>query len=246
MSDTSTQRLDQALVALGLAKSRERAKALIEVGAVEVDGEVVHRASAKVGPSNQIRLLQEDFSYVSRGALKLAGAVADFSLTVADKWILDVGASTGGFTDFVLQHGAKGVFAVDVGSGQLDPRLQNDPRVTSFEKQDIRQLSRAQISQKIDMILVDVAFISLAKVLPALQPFMESPSELVALVKPQFEVGPSGIEKGGIVRDGGLRDKVCADMAKYAEDQGWRVQALSPSKIVGADGNQEYFLYAKI
>jgi len=180
------ERLDKLLVERGLVKSRERAKALIMAGKVTVNGQVVDKAGASVPADSVIEVKGEDIPYVSRGGLKLETAINEFGLDVKDFTCLDVGASTGGFTDCLLQHGAKKVYAVDVGKGQLDWKLRNDPRVISIEQFNARYLTDKEIPEKVDLIVIDVSFISLTKILPVVKQFLKPEGKIVALIKPQF------------------------------------------------------------
>lgn len=240
------QRLDQRLVMLGFAQSRERAKELIESGHVLVDDVIEKKPSRKVHEKQSVRLLQSDHPYVSRGGLKLRCALDDFGVGVNGMTILDVGASTGGFSDCLLQAGAKKIYAVDVGTAQLAERLRADTRVKNLWGLDIRDANSDQIPEKVAMIVMDVAFISLKKVLPSATAFAASNAQLLALVKPQFEVGPANVGKGGIVRNEQARRAACDEIQAFAASLGWTVVGVKPCKVLGTDGNQEFFLYAYI
>ena len=218
--------------------SRARARELIDAGKVRVAGATSRKPAALVAASDEIVLEEPDHPYVSRGALKLAGAVADFQLTLKGKTALDVGASTGGFTDFLLSAGAARVYCVDVGKGQLHEKLRTDPRVEYWESADIRGFSPGILAANIDIMTVDVSFISLTKVVPALAKFPRAEAELIALVKPQFEVGKAKLGKGGLVKDEAAVQRCC-------EENGFAVEGIVPSRLKGGDGNQEYFIYAK-
>src|SRR5438067_2237051 len=194
-------RLDVALVERGLAASRERAQALVMAGQVRVDGQVVSKSSTSVTAESQIALEVPDHPYVGRGGVKLAHALDNFHIDPAGRQALDVGASTGGFTDVLLQRGAAGVIALDVGHGQLDWKLRNDPRVDVHEGVNARTLTSADVPHSVDLVVIDVSFISLGHILPSLPPFMNDHADLVALVKPQFEAGREDVGKHGLVTD---------------------------------------------
>lgn len=238
-------RLDVALVERGLAASRERARAIIMAGQVRVDGQVVSKASASVGADSQIALEVPDHPYVSRGGVKLAHALDDFKVDPAGKRALDVGASTGGFTDVLLQRGAASVIALDVGHGQLDWKLRNDPRVDVHEGVNARALTRADVPHPVDLVVIDVSFISLGHILPALPPFMNDGAEVVALVKPQFEAGRDEVGKHGLVTDPAVHEAVIARVTTQAEAAGFARLGMVASAITGATGNQEFFLHLR-
>lgn len=235
-------RLDKALLERGLAPTRSRARDLIVRGAVTVDGTISRKAGTVVGDEAEI-VLQETADYVSRGALKLIAGLDAFGFEAEGRLALDVGASTGGFTEVLLARGARHVFAVDVGHGQLHPRVAGDTRVTSLEGLDARLLSDREIPEPVSAIVADVSFISLEKALPAALAFAAPGAWLVALVKPQFEAGREAIGKGGIVRDAAVRDAQAAKLADWlAARPGWRVVGVVPSPIEGGSGNQEFLL----
>jgi len=238
-------RLDVALVERGLAASRERARALIMAGQVRVAGQVVSKASTNVTADSQIELEVPDHPYVSRGGVKLAHALDDFKLDAAGKRALDVGASTGGFTDVLLQRGASSVIALDVGHGQLDWKLRNDPRVDVHEGVNARALTPADVPHAVDLVVIDVSFISLGHILPALPPFIAPGGDVVALVKPQFEAGRDEVGKHGLVTDPAVHDAVIARVTTQAEAAGFARAGMAPSAITGATGNQEFFLHLK-
>jgi 23S rRNA (cytidine1920-2'-O)/16S rRNA (cytidine1409-2'-O)-methyltransferase len=238
-------RLDVALVDRGLAASRERARALIMAGQVRVDGQVVSKASANVGPEAQIALEVADHPYVSRGGVKLAGALDVFTIDPFGKRALDVGASTGGFTDVLLQRGAASVIALDVGHGQLDWKLRTDPRVDVHEGVNARTLTTADVPHPVDVVVIDVSFISLGHILPSLPPFMAPGADVVALVKPQFEAGREEVGKRGLVTDPAVHDAVIERVTAQAEAAGFARHGMAPSAITGATGNQEFFLHLK-
>ncbi|RMF47404.1 MAG: TlyA family RNA methyltransferase [Deltaproteobacteria bacterium] len=239
-------RLDKLLVDRGLAGSRERARALILAGRVLVDDRPVDKAGFPVFPDAPVRVRGEDIPYVSRGGLKLVAALDFFPIHVEGRIAIDVGASTGGFTDCLLQHGAKLVYAVDVGYGQLAWSLRNDPRVVSMERTNIRHLEPERLEHRPDLAVIDASFISLAKVLPATLRLLCRPADIVALVKPQFEVGKGQVGKGGVVRDDRLRQKALEDISACARDLGLEVAGAIESPVPGPKGNREFLLYLKL
>ncbi len=237
-------RLDKALLERGLVPTRSRARDLIVRGAVSVAGAVELKPSALVTDDVSIDLA-ESSDYVSRGSLKLEAALDAFGFDPEGRVALDVGASTGGFTEVLLRRDAAHVFAVDVGHGQLHPRLAEDARVTSLEGQDARTLTAKEITQPVTAIVADVSFISLEKALPAALGLAQSGSWLVALVKPQFEAGREAVGKGGIVRDAAVRDAQADKIAAWVAGlPGWRVAGVIPSPIEGGSGNLEFLLGA--
>jgi 23S rRNA (cytidine1920-2'-O)/16S rRNA (cytidine1409-2'-O)-methyltransferase len=233
-------RLDQLLVGKGLFTSREQARRAI------MGGQVIVGTRIAVKPSE---LLEEEAAitvkparkYVGRGALKLEAALDDFNVDVADETALDLGASTGGFTDCMLQRGAKKVYAVDVGHGQLDWKLRNDPRVIVLEKVNARSLSREHIPELVDVCVIDVSFISLTLILPSAFDLLTSAGVILALIKPQFELQRSEVGKGGIVRDPDLHRKAQDKIVAFVRRLGHAVTGIVPAAITGADGNQEFF-----
>ena len=239
------QRLDIRLVERGLAATRERARALIIAGQVSVDGRVESKAGTPVAADAAIALAEPDHPYVSRGGIKLAHALDVFGVDPAGRRALDVGASTGGFTDVLLQRGAADVIALDVGHGQLDWRLRNDPRVIVKEGVNARALTPADVPHAVTLAVIDVAFISLTYVLPALPPFLERSADVVALVKPQFEAGRDEIGKGGIVTDPAVHEATIERVAQAAVHLGYRRLGMTPSPITGATGNKEFFLHLR-
>src|SRR5258707_11634922 len=238
-------RLDVVLVDRGLAPSRERARALILAGQDTLDGQVVSKAGAPVKPAAPVELATPDHPYVGRGGLKLAGALDAFAVDPRGRRALDVGASTGGFTDVLLQRGAASVIAIDVGRGQLDWRLRSDPRVLVHEGVNARALTAVDVPHRVSLVVVDVAFISLRHILPALPPFLDRGADIVALVKPQFEAGREEVGKHGIVSDPAVHDAVIARVTEAAEACGLTPVAMAPSPITGATGNQEFFLHLR-
>ena len=239
-------RLDVALVVRGLAASRERARALIMAGQVRVDGQVTSKAGATVKPGASIELDVPDHPYVSRGGVKLAHALDDFGVDPAGRKALDVGASTGGFTDVLLQRGAARVIALDVGHGQLDWRLRTDARVDVHERVNARALTAADVPHAVDLVTIDVSFISLGLILPALPPFLTPGADVIALVKPQFEAGRKDVGKHGIVTDPAVHESVLARVTAEAQATGFSRVAMAPSAITGATGNQEFFLHLRL
>lgn len=235
-------RLDQVLVAQGLVPSRQRAQAMVRAGLVRVAGAVAERPDQMVDPSVSIGL-DHARVYVSRGGDKLAAALDAFGIDPAGRVCLDVGASTGGFTDILLQRGAARVMAVDVGYGQLAWSLRQDPRVTVLERVNIRHLERLPIPA--DLAVIDVSFISLRLVLPRVRDLLSPPAEVVALVKPQFEVGKGALGKGGIVRDPEQHRRVLSELRQFAEESGYEVAGEIPSPILGAKGNREFLLHLR-
>lgn len=241
MSKPAKRRIDQLLVERSLAETRERAQALIIAGYVRVAGQKAVKPGQQVPEDSAIEIV-ERLRYVSRGGLKLEGAIRHFGIEVAGLTCLDVGASTGGFTDCLLQHGAARVFAFDVGTGQLDWKLRNDPRVTVREGVNARYLKPEDIGEPVDLIVCDVSFISVTLIVPALPPLLRRPGALVILIKPQFEVGRDQVGKGGIVRDPALHEQVCHRIEAVVRESGFRT-GLMDSPILGAEGNREFLLY---
>lgn len=237
------QRLDAELVRRGLAPSRAQARAAIEAGKVTVGGQVEAKPGRLV-ESDSVIEAELAHPWVSRGGVKLAYALDAFGVDPAGRVCLDVGASTGGFTDVLLARGAKTVAAVDVGRGQLHPKLRADPRVRSLEETDARSLTLAMIGERPQLIVCDASFIGLAKVLATALDFVRSGSRLVALVKPQFEAERGEVGKGGVVRDPAVHQRVCAAARAWVEGRGWRVEEIVPSPITGPEGNVEFLLGA--
>src|SRR5205809_5106779 len=247
---TEKIRLDKLLVERGLVSSRERAQALILAGKVLVNGQKLEKSGNAIDSASEIRLLGEDLKYVSRGGLKLEKALDHWKINVIGKICLDVGASTGGFTDCLLQYGAARVIAVDTGHGQIDFRLRQDPRVRLLEKTNARYLTREQLGEYVDFIAMDVSFISATLVLPAVisAAFPQSPSErsgrkMVVLVKPQFEAGREQVGKGGIVRDEAAQMAAVEKVRQEIVGLGCRQTDVVDSPILGAEGNREFLLY---
>ncbi len=239
------KRLDVVLVERGLAPTRSRARHLIKYGKVLVDSQVCTKAGAEVGTQQVLTLEPGSADGVSRGGAKLAAALAAFGFGPRGRVALDVGASTGGFTEVLLEGGAMKVYAVDVGHDQLHPRLKADANVISMEGCDARTLSRAEIPEPVTAVVADVSFISLTKALPAALALAAPGAWLVALIKPQFEVGRALIGKGGIVRDARARDTAVEEVTDWlAAQKSWRVVGVIPSPIRGGSGNQEYLIGA--
>jgi len=239
------ERLDILLVEKGMASSRERAKALIMEGNVLVNGSPITKAGTPVDSKARIELRGEEIPYVSRGGLKLEAALNHFGLSLAGFTAMDVGSSTGGFTDCMLKRGAAKIYCVDVGYGQLSWSLRNDPRVTLLERTNIRHLEREKVPDRIDFVTIDVSFISLRMVIPKVLEFMREKGEILALVKPQFEVGRAEVGKGGIVRDEAKRIGAVDAVKQFAEDEGLKTVGVFQSPLQGQKGNIEYFLFLR-
>ena len=237
------KRLDKLLVEKGLVKSRERAKALIMAGKVLVNGRVVDKAGAPVSPDARIEIKGEDIPYVSRGGLKLETAIRAFDLDVKGFTCLDVGASTGGFTDCLLKHGAKKVYAVDVGRGQLDWKLRNDPRVISVEGFNARYLTEKEVPEKVDLVVIDVSFISLTKILPVVKQFLKPGGKIVALIKPQFELTKREVDRGkGVIKDPSLHKKAIEKILNFSKEMDLYPENLTLSRPRGPKGNKEFLV----
>jgi 23S rRNA (cytidine1920-2'-O)/16S rRNA (cytidine1409-2'-O)-methyltransferase len=240
---SAKKRADQALVDAGLVESRARAQALIIAGLVYDGTKRIDKASDMVTENHALALKGQDHPYVSRGGLKLAHGLDAFAIDPAGKIAIDVGASTGGFTDVLLQRGAAKVFAVDVGHGQLAWKLRQDPRVVTLERTNARMLTREQIPDPIDLVVCDASFIALSTVLPAALSLTREHAHLVTLIKPQFEVGKGQVGKKGVVRDPALHEEVCARAQLWlAAQPGWRVLGVVESPITGPEGNKEFLL----
>jgi len=239
---STRQRLDKLMAERGLAPSREKAQALIMAGQVVVGDHVAEKAGQQVAPDVVIRIKGEALPYVSRGGLKLAKGLDSFDIQAAGRIAIDVGASTGGFTDCLLQRGALTVYAVDVGYGQLAWKLREDPRVIVLEKTNIRHLQPEQLDPRPDLAVIDASFISLSLVLPPALALLKLPADVVALIKPQFEVGKGAVGKGGIVRDPKLHEEVLVRMKTLAADLHAGLLGICESPIQGADGNREFLM----
>jgi 23S rRNA (cytidine1920-2'-O)/16S rRNA (cytidine1409-2'-O)-methyltransferase len=244
-------RLDKLIVERGLANSRERAQALVLAGKVLVNGQKIEKSGTEVDVESEIRLLGEDLKYVSRGGLKLEKALEHWKIEVNGKTCVDVGTSTGGFTDCLLQNGAAKVIAVDTGQGQIAFKLRQDPRVRLLEKTNARYLTREQLGEKADLIVMDVSFISATLVLPAViasafgEPADRRDRQAIILVKPQFEVGREQVGKGGIVRDEAAQKAAAEKVRQCLVNLGAVSTDLIDSPILGAEGNREFLLYSK-
>jgi 23S rRNA (cytidine1920-2'-O)/16S rRNA (cytidine1409-2'-O)-methyltransferase len=234
-------RIDQTLVERGLFESRERARRAIMAGEVRVGEQVVTKPAAMIDIDAPISIA-ESAKFVSRGALKLSGALDFFKIDVRDKIALDIGASTGGFTDCLLQRGAAKVFAVDVGRGQLAWKIRNDPRVVVLEKVNARFLSSAHVPQLVDLCVIDVSFISLTLILPRAFELITPDGVILPLIKPQFELQRKDVGRGGIVRDSALHEKAQQKIVNFVEQADYHVIGNIPSTITGTDGNQEFFI----
>ena len=229
---------------MGLAPTRTRAQSLIMEGVVFVNGQKVDKSGTLIKEDSDISIIDSSLKYVSRGGLKLEGALCHFEIGVRNKIALDVGASTGGFTDCLLQNGAARVYAVDVGYGQLDWKLRNDSRVVVMEKINARHMQLDDIPELVDIIVIDVSFISLTKIIPPVIKLLKPGGVLVALIKPQFEVGKGEVGKGGIVRDENKHKEVANKITKLMEELNFDVRGVIPSPITGAHGNKEFLLSA--
>jgi len=241
---TSKLRLDRCLFERGLVQSREQGQALILAGQVLVNGQKKDKAGSLVPADAELRILGEQMPYVSRGGLKLEAALREFSIDVMDTTALDVGASTGGFTDCLLQHGAKKVYAVDVGYGQMAWKIRQDPRVVVIERVNIRGMDPTLVPETVDIAVIDVSFISLEKVVPIVLQFLKPGASIAALIKPQFEVGKGQVGKGGIVRDEAARATAVEKVRTMFRNAGLEVRGIIPSPITGQDGNVEYLIHA--
>ena len=239
------ERLDVLLVKKGLASSREKAKAIIMSGIVFVDGQREDKAGSTFDEKQEIVVKGKTLKYVSRGGLKLEKAMNNFDIVLKDKVCMDVGASTGGFTDCMLQNGAVKVYSVDVGHGQLDWKLRNDERVVCMERTNMRYMTEDDIDEKASFVSIDVSFISLTKILPAVYRILNMGGEVVALIKPQFEAGREKVGKKGVVREKSTHIEVIEKVTDYAVSIGFEVAALEFSPIKGPEGNIEYLVHLK-
>jgi 23S rRNA (cytidine1920-2'-O)/16S rRNA (cytidine1409-2'-O)-methyltransferase len=239
-------RLDVLVVERGLAPSRERARALVLAGQVLVNGTVVSKAGTAVADDATLALAAPDHPYVGRGGLKLAHALDTFHIAVEGREGLDIGASTGGFTDVLLRRGAVRVVALDVGHGQFDWRLRNDPRVVVIEGFNARYLTPADLPGPVDIVTIDVSFISLTQVLPQVPPLLRPDADIVALVKPQFEAGREEVGRKGIVRDPAVHERVVERVTQAAAGLGLERAGLTPSPIKGAEGNVEFLAHFRL
>ena len=235
-------RLDQLMLDQGLADSREKAKAMIMAGLVEVEGVCADKPGRQV-PCKAKLTLKDRLPYVSRGGLKLEAALKRYAVDIRGRTVLDIGASTGGFTDCLLQHGAGRVISVDVGYGQLDWGLRNDPRVLVMERTNARFLRPGDLEEPVHGAVIDVSFISLELIVPPVSDLLTSGAFIIALIKPQFEVGKGRVGKGGVVRDPELHNQVIRRLQSFFQDQGWSVKGHVPSPILGPKGNREFLMY---
>lgn len=240
----SKKRLDVLLCERGLAESRHKAQAMILAGEVLADNQKIIKAGAMVAPDALIKIIGDRSRYASRGGLKLQGALEDFQVRVTGRVCLDVGSSTGGFTDCLLQNGASRVYALDVTTSQLDWKLQNDPRVTVIEK-NARDLNRRDVPEAVQFVSIDVSFISLEKILPAVIPTAADDAEFLILIKPQFELERAEVGKGGIVREPRLHEKAVERVKLAALAEKLVILGVQPSRVTGAEGNQEFFLHGR-
>jgi 23S rRNA (cytidine1920-2'-O)/16S rRNA (cytidine1409-2'-O)-methyltransferase len=241
-------RLDALLVQRGLVESREKARALILAGKVDVQGVRGVKAGSLVAPEAVIRVAEPEHPWVSRGGIKLAHALDVFGIPVADRLALDIGASTGGFTDVLLEHGARHVVALDVGHNQLHWKIRSDPRVTVLEGVNARAVSRADLpalAHGADIVTIDVSFISLRLILPAVPPLLAAQADIVALVKPQFEAGRDDVGRGGLVKDPAVHARVIQEVTDAATTIGLTRVALVESPITGAEGNREFLMHLR-
>lgn len=238
-------RLDLLLVSRGLAESRTKAQGLIMAGLVYHGEQKLDKAGAEFADDFELSVRGKEHPWVSRGGMKLAHAIAQFSIDVSGAVAMDVGASTGGFTDVLLTNGALKVYAVDVGHGQLDVKLRNDPRVMVMEETNARNLMPEMVPDALDVIVCDASFISLTKVLPAVLALAKPNAQLITLIKPQFEVGKVEVSRGkGVIRDSKLHQQVCDDISAWVSGLGWHVVGITTSPITGPKGNVEFLLYA--
>jgi len=241
---TTRKRLDVLLVERALAESRQKAQAMILAGEVTIDGQKAEKAGQTVAESSRLELHSRLQKYVSRGGFKLEGALEDFHVSTHGRICLDVGSSTGGFTDCLLQQGAVRVYAVDVNTDQLAWRLHEDSRVIRVKK-NARELAPRDVAESVDLVVADVSFISVRKVLPSACACAKEGSDLLILIKPQFELQREDVGKGGIVRDPELHEKAINSVRRAAELLGLAILGIAPSRLPGAEGNQEYFLHAR-
>jgi len=235
-------RLDITIVEKGFVKSRQRAKTVIMAGKVLVDDYPVDKPGALIKNDAKIIVKIDDNPFVSRGGLKLDKALKNIPVSVKNLTCLDIGASTGGFTDCLLQNGAAKVYAVDVGYGQFDWSLRQNPRVVVIERTNIRYMSYEKISEKVDIVVADTSFISLKIVIPSAEKFMRHNTKVLALIKPQFEAGKKNVGKGGVVKDSKIREQVIQDLESFFKERGYLVNQVIPSPILGPKGNREYII----
>ena len=242
----SKARLDVSLLDKKLAPTRQRAQALILAGRVLVNQEPITKPGTRISESDVIIVRGIDMPYVSRGGIKLAEALTQFQIDAAGRHCMDIGASTGGFTDCLLQNGAAHVVAVDVGYGQIAWKLRQDPRVTILERTNIRYLTVEKVPYPVDLAVIDVSFISLKIVVPAIRKFLKTDATVLTLIKPQFEVGRNRIGKGGVVKNPVLHEEITLSLSQFFETIGFRVHGIVPSPITGPKGNKEFLCHMKI
>ncbi|MDD5259726.1 MAG: TlyA family RNA methyltransferase [bacterium] len=242
MANVGKMRLDQLMVIRELTESREKAQALIMAGEVLVNGNTVIKAATMVSTGSEVDI-KHPLMYVSRGGHKLEKALKVFNIKLKDKTCLDVGASTGGFTDCLLKHGAKKVYCIDVGYGQLDVKLRFDPRVVNIEETNIRYCEKNIIPETPDLATIDVSFISLERVLPVVYKLIKQEGEIIALIKPQFEAGPKNVGKGGVVRDPAIHEKIINQITVYSQINAMEVKGVTESPLIGPAGNKEFLIY---
>lgn len=239
------ERFDKLLVERGMVQSRERARALIMSGKAFVEGKRIDKPGTMIDAEALLQLQGKDSLYVSRGGEKMEGALTAFGIDPKGMVVMDIGASTGGFTDCMLQKGAQKVYAVDVGYGQLAWKLQKDLRVVNLERRNVRYLKREEVQEETDLILIDTSFISIEKFLPHLLGFLKEGGSLICLIKPQFEVEKGEVGKGGVVRDKALHEKVIDRISTFSQRLGLKVLGITESLLLGPKGNKEFFIYLK-
>jgi 23S rRNA (cytidine1920-2'-O)/16S rRNA (cytidine1409-2'-O)-methyltransferase len=239
------ERLDKLLVEKGIVQSWDRARALILAGRVTIEDRTIDKPGTQIEMEARLQLRGEDQPYVSRGGIKLEGALHAFEIDPKGMVVMDVGASTGGFTDCILQGGARKVYAVDVGYGLLAWKLQKDPRVVNLERKNIRYLKREEVKDEMDLILIDTSFISIEKFLSHLLHFLKKGGSIIGLIKPQFEVGKGEVGKGGVVRESALHQKVIERIEEFSRGLGLSVLGVTESPILGPKGNKEFFIYLR-
>ncbi|MDD5492534.1 MAG: TlyA family RNA methyltransferase [bacterium] len=242
MANAGKMRLDQLMVTRELTESREKAQALIMAGEVLVNGNTVIKAATMVSVESEIDI-KHPLMYVSRGGHKLEKALKVFNINLKNKTCLDVGASTGGFTDCLLKHGAKKVYCIDVGHGQLDVKLRFDPRVVNIEETNIRYCEKDIVPETPDLATIDVSFISLERVLPVVYKLIKLEGEIIALIKPQFEAGPKNVGKGGVVRDPAMHQKIIDRITVFSQINAMEIKGVTESPLTGPAGNKEFLIY---
>lgn len=238
-------RLDELLIKKNLFESRTRAQAAIIAGLILADNQKIEKPGIKVEETAEIRVLGDACPYASRGGIKLEKALADFKVDVNGLATADIGAGTGGFTDCLLKHGARKVYAIDVGYGQLDWKLRNDKRVVVMERKNARDMSAGDLDEKVDLAVMDVSFISILKILPAVRNILKEGGDVITLVKPQFEAGRDEVPKGGVIRNSKVHKKVLDKVKAGTQDLGYKYVGEIQSPITGKDGNIEYFLHLR-